>query len=136
MSEGTAAQTAIEPGLHEAPTLHYELEPWGRAFGRNLADLVLRREPPQLELTSEPGPVPPDIFVDKSLNWWRIAESYGGHIAFVAVVYFVSVSFFQRPVQLQSPFQNTEVSYYPVSEYLPPINTGQKGAAKPRQGEP
>ena len=136
MSEGTAAQTAIEPGLHEAPTLQYELEPWRRTFGRNLADLVLRREPPPLELTSEPGPVPPDIFVDKSLNWWRIAESYGGHIAFVAVVYFVSVSFFQKPVQLQSPFQNTEVSYYPVSEYLPPINTGQKGAAKPRLGEP
>jgi len=136
MSEGTAAQTAIEPGLHEAPTLQYELEPWSRTFGLNLADLVLRREPPPLELTSEPGPVPPDIFVDKSLNWWRIAESYGGHIAFVAVVYFVSVSFFQKPVQLQSPFQNTEVSYYPVSEYLPPINTGQKGAAKPRLGEP
>ena len=82
MSEGTAAQTAIEPGLHEAPTLQYELEPWRRRFGRNLADLVFRREPPPLELTSEPGPVPADIFVDKSLNWWRIAESYGGHIAF------------------------------------------------------
>src|SRR5574337_815189 len=38
MSEGTAAQAAVEPGLHEAPTLHYELEPWGRVFRRNLAD--------------------------------------------------------------------------------------------------
>ena len=136
MSEGTAAQAAVEPGLHEAPTLHYELEPWGRVFRRNLADLVFRREPPPLELTAEPGPVPPDIFVDKSLNWWRIAESYGGHVAFVAVVYLVSVSFFHKPVQLQSPFQNTEISYYPVSEYLPPINTGQKGMAKPRNGQP
>ena len=52
------------------------------------------------------------------------------------MVYFVSVSFFQKPVQLQSPFQNTEISYYPVSEYLPPINTGQKGTAKPRKGQP
>jgi periplasmic protein TonB len=136
MSEGTAAQTAIEPGLHEGPTLQYELEPWGRVFRRNLGDLLLRREPPPLELTSEPGPIPPDIFVDKSLNWWRIAESYGGHIAFVAVVYFVSMAFFHKPVQLASPFQNTEIAYYPVSEYLPPINTGRKGVAKPRKGEP
>ncbi len=136
MSEGIAAQTATEPGLHEAPTLNYELEPRGRVFRRNLADVILRREPPPLELTSEPGPVPPDIFVDNSVNWWGIAESYGGHIAFIAIVYFVSLSFYQRPVQLQSPFHNTEVSYYPVSEYLPPINTGQKGATKPRKGEP
>ncbi len=136
MSEAIAAQTVNEPGLHEAPSLHYELEPWGRVFRRNLADLILRREPPPLELTSEPAPVPADIFVDRSLNWRRIGESYGGHIVFVALVYFVSVSFFQRPVKLQSPFQNTEISYYPVSEYLPPINTGQKGAAKPRKGEP
>ncbi len=136
MSEGIAAQTAIDPGLHEAPTLQYELEPWGRVFRRNLADLVLRREPPPLELTSEPAPVPPDIFVDKSLNWSGMAESYGGHIVFVAIVYFISVSFFQKPIQLQSPFQNTEISYYPVSEYLPPINTGQKGMAKPRTGQP
>lgn len=138
MSEGTAAQVVAEPGLHAAPTLNYELEPWGRSFGRNLADLVLRREPPPLEITSAPAPVPPDTFVDTGLNWWRIAESYGGHIAFVAVVYFVCTSAFfnRKPVQLQSPFQNTEISYYPVSEYLPPINTGQKGAAKPRKGEP
>lgn len=136
MSEGIAAQTAMEPGLPEAPTLQYELEPWGRVFRRNLADLVVRREPPPLELTSEPAPVPPDIFVDKSLNWRGMAESYVAHIAFVAIVYFVSVSFFQKPVQLQSPFQDSEISYYPVSEYLPPINTGQKGMAKPRTGQP
>src|SRR6185312_12160060 len=124
MSEGIAAQAAVEAGLHEAPTLHHELEPWGRVFRRNLADLVFRRQPPPLELTSEPAPVPPSTFVDTSLNWWGIAESYGGHIIFVALVYFISVSLFHKPVQLQSPFQNTEISYYPVSEYLPPINTG------------
>ena len=56
MSEGLAAQTATEPGLHEAPTLQYELEPWGQVFRRNLADLILRREPPPLELTSSTRP--------------------------------------------------------------------------------
>jgi TonB family protein len=138
MSEGTAAQTSMEPGLHQAPSLNYELEPWSHSFGRNLADLLLRREPPPVEITSEPAPVPPDTFIDTRLNWWRIAESYSAHIAFVTLVYFVCTSpFFNRkPVQLQSPFQNTEIAYYPVSEYLPPINTGQTGAVKPRKGEP
>lgn len=137
MSEGTAAQTAAEPGLHEAPTFHYELEPWGRTFGRNLADLLLSREPPPVEITSEAAPVPPDTFVQTGANWWRIAESYSGHAVFVAAVYFICVSsFLHKPVQLRSPFQDTKVEYYPVSEYLPPINTGQKGAVTPRKGEP
>lgn len=136
MSEGTAAQTINEPGLHEAPSLNYELEPRWLAFRRNLADLIFRREPPPLELSSEPGPVPPDTFVDTSLNWWRIIESYGGHIVFIALVYFVSVALYHQPVKLQSPFQNTTVEYYPVSEYLPPINTGHKGTAKERKGQP
>jgi TonB family protein len=138
MSEGTAAQTSVEPGLQEAPLLNYELEPWGRTFARNLGDLVLRRNPPPVEITAAPADVPPDTFVQTGLNWRSIGESYGGHIAFVAIVYFVCTSpFFNRkPVQLPSPFQNTEISYYPVSEYLPPINTGQKGMAKPRKGEP
>jgi len=138
MSEGTAAQTSVEPGLHEAPSLNYELEPWGRTFARNLADLALRRELPPLELTSEPTAVPPDTFVDTGVNWRRIAQSYAGHIAFLAIVYFVSTApFFNRKqLQLQSPFQNTEIAYYPVSEYLPPINTGQKGMTKQRKGQP
>jgi len=89
MSEGTAAQRSIEPGLHEAPSLNYELEPWGRSFGRNLADLLLRREPPPVEITAEPAPVPPDTFVETGLNWRSIAESYGGHVVFVAIVYLV-----------------------------------------------
>jgi len=138
MSESTAAQTSLEPGLPAAPKLNYELEPWGRTFRRNLGDLLLRRQPPPVEITAEPGPVPPDTFVDTGLNWGRIAQSYSGHIAFVAAVYFICTSplFNRKPVQLPSPFQNTEIAYYPVSEYLPPINTGEKGAAKPRKGEP
>ncbi len=137
MSEGTAAQTATETGLQEAPSLNYELEPWGRAFRRNLADLVLRREPPPLEVTSEPVPVPPETFVKTGINARRFVESYSGHIVLVALVYFLTVSMlFHRTIKLQSPFQNTEISYYPVSDYLPPINTGHKGMAKPRKGQP
>ena len=37
---------------------------------------------------------------------------------------------------MQSPFENTTVDHYPLSEYLPPINTGPRGEAKPRKGAP
>lgn len=137
MSEGTAAQVENRPGLHEAPSLNYELEPWHEGFRRNLADLVLRREPPPLEITAKPIDVPPDTFIQTGVKWSRFAESYVGHVAFVAIVYFICTSaWFNRQPKLQSPFENTRVEYYPVSEYLPPINTGNKGQAKPRKGQP
>ena len=63
MSEVTAAQPQHDPALREAPALHYELEPWPRVFWRNLTDLVARREPPPLETTSQPVPVPPETFI-------------------------------------------------------------------------
>jgi TonB family protein len=53
------------------------------------------------------------------------------------VIYVLSTSlWFNRPVQLESPFENTAVDHYALSEYLPPINTGPRGEAKPRQGAP
>jgi len=137
MSEVTAAQSATKLGLHDAPTLQYELEPWAKVFSRNLADLLLRREPPAVEVTAQPVPVPPDTFIRTGIEWWRFAESYGGHIAFIIAVYFLSTSsLFHRPVRLQSPFENTQIAYYPVSEYLPPIRSEQRGEAKPRKGQP
>jgi TonB family protein len=137
MSEGTAAQAIIEPGLPEAPTFNYELEPRGRAFRRNLGDFVLRREPAPIEITAQPVEVSPGTFIRTGVNLRRIAESYGGHVVFIALVYFVSVSYFLRPaVKLESPFHDTRLEYVPVSEYLPPINTGHKGMAKPRSGQP
>lgn len=137
MSEGTAARSEMESELHEAPSLQFELEPWSRVFGGNLADLVLRREPPPVEVTAQPVPVPPDTFIRTGILPRRFAESYGYHIVFVAAVYFICTSaWFNRPVKLASPFENNRIEYSPVSEYLPPINTGEKGVTKPRHGEP
>ena len=56
---------------------------------------------------------------------------------FIVLIYFFSTSsLFNRPVELHSPFENTKVEHYPLSEYLPPINTGPRGEAKPRKGAP
>ncbi len=53
------------------------------------------------------------------------------------IIYVASTSaWFNRPVKLDSPFANTAVDHYALSEYLPPINTGPRGQAKPRKGAP
>src|SRR5664279_3469613 len=137
MSEVTPAQPQHDPAWQEAPALHYELEPRHRVFWSNLTDFLLRREPPPLETTSQPVPVPPETFVRTGLGLRHFVESYGYHILLIVLIYFFSTSsLFNQPVELHSPFENTTVDHYPLSEYLPPINTGPRGEAKPRKGAP
>lgn len=137
MSAVTAAKSQQEAASVEPPALLCELEPWSRTFFRNLGDAIFRREPPPLETTAVPIPVHQNYFIKTGVDLSKVAESYGGHIVFVIAVYLVcTLPFFNRQVQLRSPVENTELTYYPVSEYLPPINTAQKAAMKPRHGAP
>jgi TonB family protein len=124
-------------GDFRPPALLCELEPWHRVFFRNLGDLLLHRQPPPVETTAQPVALRPGYFIRTGIDAYRFAESYAGHIAFIIVVYLVcTLSFFSRPPKLQSPFEDTKVEYYPVSEYLPPINTASEAPMKPRQGAP
>src|SRR5262252_4251285 len=137
MSEATTTQPQQEDALQSAPALNYELEPWPLMFWRNLIDLLLRREPPPVETTAEPVPIPEEKWIATGLGPRHYLESYGYHIALVVVIYVVCTSsWFNRPVRLESPFANTEVEHYALSEYLPPINTGPRGETKPRKGQP
>src|SRR5664279_2730131 len=137
MSEETSTQPQQDPAWRDAPVLHSELEPRHRVFWSHLTDLIARREPPPLETTAQPVPVPPETFIRTGLGLRHFRESYGYHIAFVILVYFFSTSsLFNRPVELRSPFENTTVDHTPLSEYLPPLNTGPRGEAKPRKGAP
>ena len=137
MSDGTIDQPQRELSAHEAPSLLCELEPWGRVFLRNLGDLLLRREPPPVEITAQPVPLRPGYFIRTGIDAERFFESYAGHLAFITVVYILcTIPLLRRAPQLRSPFDNTKVEYYPVSEYLPPIQTGNKAAMKPRRGAP
>ena len=137
MSEVTATPPQQDDTLREAPVLHYELEPRLRVFGHNLRDLVLRRQPEPVETTAEPVPIPEEKWIATGLRPRHYLESYGYHALLIVLIYFFSTSsFFNHPVQLQSPFTNTEVDHYALSDYLPPINTGPRGEAKPRKGEP
>jgi TonB family protein len=137
MSEETTTQPRETDALHDAPTLYFELEPRFSVFRRNLSDLLLRREPPPIETTSEPVPIPEEKWISVNLGPRHILESYGYHIALIIVIYVASTSsWFSHPVKLESPYAHTEVDHFALSEYLPPINTGPRGEAKPRKGEP
>ncbi len=137
MSEVTAARPQREVSAEDTPVFLCELEPRQRVFFRNLGDLVFRREPPPVAVTAEPVPVGKDYFIRTGIAPVSFAESYASHIALVALVYLIcTLPFFNRSPQLKSPFDNTKIEYYPVSEYLPPINTAQKAAMKPRHGAP
>jgi TonB family protein len=137
MSDGTGVEAPREVSAHEAPVLLCDLEPWARVFFRNLGDWLFRREPPPVETTAEPVPLPPNYFIRTGIDAERFFESYAGHIAFVTVVYVLcTIPLLRRGPQLASPFDNTKVEYYPVSEYLPPIHTGDQAERKPRKGAP
>jgi TonB family protein len=137
MSEVTATQPQKEDALHDAPVLNHELESWPSVFWRNLTDLIQGREPAPIETTSQPIPVPEEKWVATELGPRHFLESYGGHIALVVVIYIASTAaWFNQPVKLDSPYTNTSVDHYALSEYLPPINTGPRGEAKPRKGQP
>src|SRR5664280_53815 len=132
--EGANSALAGDAG---PPALLCEMEPWHRVLLRNLGDLLLRREPPPLEITAQPVTLRPGYFIRTGIDAYRFAESYAGHIAFIIVVYLVcTLPLFNRSPKLQSPFENTKVEYYPVSEYLPPIDTASKAPMKSRKGAP
>jgi TonB family protein len=137
MSDDTAVQLSREVSAHDAPVLLWDLEPWGRVFLRNLRDWLFRREPPPVETTTQPVPLRPGYFIRTGIDGERFFESYAGHIAFITAVYILcTIPLFRHAPRLQAPFENTKVEYYPLSEYLPPIQTGNRAAMKPRKGAP
>ena len=137
MSDGTAVQPSREVSAHDAPVLLWNLEPWGRVFLRNLGDWLLRREPPPVETTAQPVPLRPNYFIRTGIDGERFFESYAGHVAFITAVYILcTIPLFRHAPRLQSPFENTKIEYHPVSEYLPPIQTGNRAGMKPRKGAP
>jgi TonB family protein len=135
MSEVTAARIQQQAANADSPVLLRELEPWHRAFLRNLGDLF-RREPTPVEITAQPVELRPDYFIRTGVSPIRFLESYSGHIAFVIAVYLVcTLPLFNRP-QLKPVTEHTSLQYVPLSDYLPPMNTASKQQMKPRRGAP
>lgn len=124
-------------GRDRGPALLVAWTPWYRVFLRNLADLLLGDDTPPLWLQSRPAQFWPDVFVRSGVAWRAMASSALYHIFLVVVVWGFSLTWLQRPpVHTRSPFQNFQVTYYSVSEYLPEIDTGSAPEQQERKGEP
>jgi TonB family protein len=131
------AKPSLRTGPHLAPKLLVELEPWGRAFLRNLADFLLRRHPPAVTTTSAPAAFWPDVFVASPLPWRAFAESILYHSVVIALALGLSALLASRPqIAQQRKFDPSDVIYYSPSEYLPPLDTGASHTVKARKGEP
>ncbi len=132
-----AIQSSPDPRSRRTPNLLVELEPWGRAFCRNLADSLMFRRPPEVVTTSAPAPFWPDVFVSNHLPWGAFFESVLYHGIVFAVAWACSTLFAGRPQIKQRPvFRASDVIYYSPSEYLPPLDTGKSQRAQPVKGEP
>jgi TonB family protein len=141
-SESPPATSVARPaGQWPEPRLLLEITPWRRVFFRNLLDALLffRRESP-LDVTSRPGAFWPDVFVNRRLPLRPFWQSALYHVFVVVVLYGLSNSVLFRPQRLsaRNPFEHSTITYYSVSEYLPPINTAAETerAKLAKKGEP
>jgi TonB family protein len=125
------------PDLPQPPKLLVELEPWGRSFGRNLIDFLLRRRPAPVAISSPPAPFWPDVFVARRLPWVAFAESLLYHGIVLMLAWGFSALLPNRPHVIEARrFDPADVIYYSPSEYLPPLDTGSSQAPKPQHGDP
>ncbi len=103
---------------------------WGsgrREFLENVSAVLLVRSGPSLRVTALRAPFWSDVFVERPVAWRSMGFSGLYHLFGVIVIYALSAAWAQRPpVRTQSPFDNTTITYYKVSEYLPEINTGEE----------
>jgi len=119
------------------PTLLLRLEPRGRAFWDNFADLLRRRPQPPLRLISWPAAPWPDIFVSSRWPWRGLSESVIFHLAVIAGVLWLLPLWPHREVIAEHPtFQKEDIIYYSPSEYLQPLDTGSAHVSQPQKGEP
>jgi len=125
------------PRSARPPQFLIELEPWPRAFLRNLWDAVRPRPEPMQMLTSRPASFWPDVFVNMELPRRSLLQSGLYHVFIVVALWGLSNTFVFRPRPVQNSFfRNQQITYYDVSEYLPAIDTGSTPAKEARKGEP
>src|SRR5271154_3180623 len=127
-------ESALKPRPVAAPVLLVTLEPWHRVFLQNLRDLLWPKREPVLRLYSPAAPFWTDVFVVSHLPWGKFAQSILLHTALIAVLW-TSVRLWPEGPHLmaQPVVQKPEVIYYEASEYLPPLNTGNRKAPLPQK---
>lgn len=120
-----------------APRLIIDTEPAYRVFLRNLTDTIF----PHRIIRHEHGPewpeLWPDVFVCRRIPWWGFLQSVAVHMLVVGALWGASRMWALRPQVLPQPvFSKQDVIYFPASEYLPPLDTGNRTVAKQQKGDP
>jgi len=118
-----------------APRLAVEWTPWFGSFAENVRDLF-RPEPPPLRLTSGPAPFWPDVFVNRALPLAPFLQSAGAHLGTAVIIWVITFAFIYQPRVEQAQKPAEKLTYYDVSEYLPPIAGGSAPAPKAQKGDP
>ena len=122
-----------------APDLRLLVErpSWPRVFFGNLRDLVLPRRLPPIELQSAPAPFWPDVFVTGRLPWSRFLQSGAlSRLRIRATGWIHSLLRASAQVVAMPVFDHAQVIYYQPSEYLPPLDTRERGGCAAGQGGP
>ena len=124
-----------QPVARKSPELQLltELEPGHRVFLRNLADLFRSESP--VYTTARPAAFWPDVFVDTRIGRRSLLQSGLWHVLLVVSIYGLTKAWTPNVATL-SAFRNAQITYYNVSDYLPPIDSGSQPAPEPQKGEP
>jgi len=140
MGEGAAPtrdpSALPRPKSVPAPHLLVELEPWGKAFRKNLGDLVLRRDPPFARLAFAPGTFWKDVLVPMPLPMRGLGQSAAGHLLLIALLFVLSTMSLARRNALVAAIPERTITYYDVSDYLPALSSGSAPAKVAKKGQP
>ncbi len=121
---GAAAQPRPVPRTVKPPQFLWPLEPRFKVFRQNLADLLLFRTVPKVQITARPGTFWSDVFVDERVSFRALADSFLVHIFLLVTIVGITRTYITyRPPELYDAFQHTRLTYYEVSEYLPEVHT-------------
>lgn len=118
------------------PVLLIEHPPFWRVFFSNLLDTLFGVRPLQPLLSSRPAPFWPDVFVERQIPWARMRQSALLHALVLSGVVALGEMWLRPAPQVRTDFDRSHVTYYPVSDYLPPLDTGSTPQPQPRHGEP
>ena len=78
-----------------------------------------------------------DVFVEQKLPWGRFLQSALVHVAAVALIWTLSLSWIrQQRILVHAAFDPSSLVTYTPEEYLPALDTGATEAPKEQKGDP
>ena len=132
----TRAPNASPKQHIKPPDFRFEWESTPRSLLRNFADLFRSPSPP-LRLTTRPAAFWPDVFVSRRLDKrsFLISALYHGALFAFMYVFPTLMALTTAPLRPESGTTRT-LTYYHLSEYLPPLQSRPAPARKIQKGRP